>query len=229
MTPNLRASPLDDIRWFAPNRYCTLPVPPLRQSGLRIALDHDRPARLALAADGQCAVAAFEYAARHRVPLVLYLWDLPPWWIGRGKPDFIFMARGRVRRLPRPIGGYTKRAGYLSRIRFVAKRSLQVWSPSRCTVADVRARFGIEAEWVPFCYDSDRFRSDSAVDPSFAAEEPPILLSISRLVPHKNHQLLVRAAARLGRPVRVWLIGRGPEAAPLFTKESVTGWEPCVK
>ena len=53
--------------------------------------------RATCTADVQTAV---RWAARHRVPLVLYLWDLPPWWIGRGKPDFIFMAGGRIRRLP---------------------------------------------------------------------------------------------------------------------------------
>ena len=59
---------MDDVRWFAPNRYCTLPVPLLRLGGLRIAIDGDQPARLALAADGQCAMAGFEYSLRHRTP-----------------------------------------------------------------------------------------------------------------------------------------------------------------
>src|SRR5205814_3833374 len=40
---------MDDVRWFAPNRFCTLVVPRLRDRGLVIALDGDRPARLAIA------------------------------------------------------------------------------------------------------------------------------------------------------------------------------------
>ncbi len=39
-----------DLRWFAPNRYCTLPVPVLRRAGLRIALDGGESARVAVIA-----------------------------------------------------------------------------------------------------------------------------------------------------------------------------------
>ena len=205
---------MDDVRWFAPNRYCTLPVPLLRQAGVRIALDRDDPARLAIASDGKCAVQAFEYSSRHRAPLILYLWDLPPWWLGQGRPDFIFFAGGRIRRVPRWIGGYPHRAGFLSRIRYVARRALQVWAPSRCTQESVRRQFGVDARQVPFCYDSSRFRAPPE-DGAARGAEPPILLAISRLVPHKNHQLLVRAAARLVHPVQVRIIGQGPEAEPL--------------
>jgi hypothetical protein len=49
-----------DVRWFAPNRYCALPVPALRRAGLEIALDGEQPAGLALAADGASVMAAFE-------------------------------------------------------------------------------------------------------------------------------------------------------------------------
>src|SRR5437868_13513887 len=69
----------DDIRWFAPNRFCTLVVPRLRTLGLTIALEGDRPARLAIAMDAQVAAGAYRYAARHRWPLIQYVWDLPPW------------------------------------------------------------------------------------------------------------------------------------------------------
>lgn len=204
---------MDDVRWFAPNRYCSLPVPLLRQRGLRIALEGDQPARLALAADGQCAVASFEYAIRHRAPLVLYVWDLPPWWLGNGRPDYVFASSGRIRRIPRPFGRYPQRAGFLSRSRFVARQAREVWTPSLLTLQDVGSRFGVHPVRVPFCYDSDRFGAAAAGGPS--AGPVPMLLSISRLVPHKNHQLLVRAAARLPVPVQVHLIGQGPEAGPL--------------
>src|SRR6266550_4628240 len=75
---------MDDVRWFAPNRYCTLIVPWLRDRGLSIALDGDGPARVAIAMDAQVAAEACRYAARHRCSLIHYVWDLPPWWLGRG-------------------------------------------------------------------------------------------------------------------------------------------------
>src|SRR5256885_8642367 len=67
---------MDDVRWFAPNRYCTLIVPRLRDRGLSIALEGDRPARLAIAMDAQLAAAAYSFAARHRSVLIHYVWDL---------------------------------------------------------------------------------------------------------------------------------------------------------
>jgi hypothetical protein len=93
-----------DIRWFAPNRYCTLPVPALRAAGLRIETEGDVPARIAFAADGVCAVEAYRYSWRHRVPLLVYLWDLPPWQVGRGGPNPVIPFRGRLLKVPRPSG-----------------------------------------------------------------------------------------------------------------------------
>jgi glycosyltransferase involved in cell wall biosynthesis len=205
---------VDDVRWFAPNRYCTLPVPALRTRGLGIAVEGDAPARLAVAADGQCAVAGFEYARRHRVRLLLYIWDLPPWRLGRGRPDMIFEAGGRVRRLPRLFGGYPERAGYYSRIGYVARRAAEVWCPSGGTAADVRARFGVVARTVPFCYDSDRFvAGDGGQGPG--ATVTPSILAVSRLVPHKNLAVVVEAAGRMEPRPRVRILGEGPLAEPL--------------
>lgn len=198
------------LRWFAPNRFCALVVPALERSGLVIATDGDLPARLVVGMDGQVAVTAYEHARRHGCPLLLYLWDLPPWRLGAGRPDVIFAWRGRVRRVPRIVGGYRERAGYYSRIRFVARRADAVWAPSTHTRDDLAARFAVDAEVVPYCFDSDRF---SPIE--WAPAVPPRLLSISRLVPHKNHAALLRAAARLEpRPV-VRIIGQGPEAGAL--------------
>src|SRR2546428_11619763 len=87
---------MDDVRWFAPNRFCTLVVPRLRERGLEIASDGDRPARLAIAMDAQVAAEACRYAARHRCPLIHYVWDLPPWWLGRGRHDWVWLAGGRL-------------------------------------------------------------------------------------------------------------------------------------
>lgn len=212
---------MDDLRWFAPNRYCALPVPALRAAGLRIAESGDAPARIAVAADGQCAVAGFEYAARHRCPLILYLWDLPPWRLGDGRPDPMFGLGARIIRIPRPFGGYRERAGYYSRIRFVARRATAVWCPSQQTTADVAERFGVATRQLPFCYDSDRFNAFSAT--ARTAQGVPTLLAISRLVPSKNHMVLLRAAAQLPRPVMVRIIGRGPEGESLTRSASALG------
>jgi len=154
---------MDDVRWFAPNRYCSLPVPALRRAGLRVALEGDEPARLAVASDGQSAVAAFEFARRRQCPLVLYLWDLPPWRVGRGRPDHIFEIRKRLVRIPRPWGAYPERPGYYSRIRYVAQHADAVWCPSTSTLLEVQRHFGVAVERVPFCYDSARFTNEGRV------------------------------------------------------------------
>ncbi len=203
---------VSDIRWFAPNRFCALPVARLRDSGLKIATDGDEPARLAFAADGVCAVEAWAYARRHRVPIAIYLWDLPPWQVGRGGPNPVISFRGRLVKVPRPIGAYTERSGYFSRQRFVARRAAAVWVPSTNTLHDVRRVFGVEAARIPFCFDSDRFNREAAW------QEPvgtPVVLSISRLTPQKNHAAILRAVAQLPHRVRLQIIGAGSEARTL--------------
>lgn len=203
---------MDHIRWFAPNRYCTLPVPPLREAGLRIATAGDAAARIAFAADGVCAVEAYRYAWAHRVPLVVYLWDLPPWQVGSGRPNPIVPFRGRLLKVPRPFGAYTERNGYFSRQRYAARHAAAVWVPSAGTQQDVKRVFGVDAERVPFCFDSDRFhRGAGWQEPSGI----PTLLAISRLTPQKNHAAILRAAVLLPHKVRLHIVGRGTEAALL--------------
>jgi glycosyltransferase involved in cell wall biosynthesis len=203
-----------DVRWFAPNRYCALPVTALRRAGLAIALDGEQPAGLAFASDGACVAAAFDYSRRHRCPLALYLWDLPPWRLGSGKPDLVFEAGGRLVRWPRLWGRYPERAGYYSRMGFAARRADAVWCPSANTVGDVQRHFGVGAERIPFCYDSDRFPGEEQF-PLSAPRSPLTLLSVSRLVPHKNHGMIVRAAARISPRPLVRILGAGPEAENL--------------
>jgi glycosyltransferase involved in cell wall biosynthesis len=201
-----------DIRWFAPNRYCTLPVPRLREAGLQIATSGDAPARIVFAADGVCAVEAWRHAWRHRAPLALYLWDLPPWQVGRGGPNPVIPFRGRLFKVPRPFGAYRERNGYFSRQRFVARHAAAVWVPSSASQQDVGRVFGVAAELVPFCFDSDRFnRGAGWQEPSGV----PVILAISRLTPPKNHAAILRAVALLPHPVRVHIIGRGPEGPTL--------------
>lgn len=166
-----------------------------------------------MAADGVSAVPGYEFARRIGCPLLAYIWDLPPWRLGSGKPDHVFELGGRVRRFPRTLSRYPERAGYYSRLRYVVRRANAVWCPSAVTVSDVWARFRVHAERVPFCYDSDRFVASPPMTGPVEAE--PVFLCISRLVPHKNHAVILRAAARLRPSPAIHIIGQGPEAPNL--------------
>lgn len=201
---------MDDIRWFAPNRFCTLVVGRLREQGLTIALEGDRPAGLAIAMDAQVAAEAYRYATRRRCPLIHYVWDLPPWRVGRGRPDWMLFALGRYVRVPRLGRRYAERPGYYSRLRFVAAHAREVWVPSAMTAASVERLFGVACRRVPFCYDSHRFQPVAA---SVARAGP--LLSVSRLTPQKNHGAVIRAAARFAPKLAVRIIGRGAERPAL--------------
>ena len=205
---------MDDVRWFAPNRYCTLPVDALRRTGLSIALDGDAPCGAVVASDAPSAVEAFAFARRHRCPLGLNIADLPPWRLGNGRPDAVFAVGTRIIRVRRPWGGFPERSGYYSRLRHVARMARRVWCPSQLSTDDVQRRFEIPVTRLPFCYDSARFSSDGRV-PLTAHRSPRTVLSISRLVPHKNHATILRAVARLPDRPLVRIIGKGPEAPVL--------------
>ncbi|HYL20596.1 MAG TPA: glycosyltransferase [Gemmatimonadales bacterium] len=197
-----------DIRWFAPNKYCTLVVPRLRARGFSIALEGDQAAGLAIAMDAQVAAAAYTYAARVGCPLIHYVWDLPPWRLGRGRHDWVWHVFGRYLRLPRVGRRYVDRPGYYSRLRFVAHRAREVWVPSAHTAASVQERLGVAGRRVPFCFDSDRFTPPPSSAP---APRTRGLLSVSRLTPQKNHAAVIRAAARFAPPLEVRIVGSGPE------------------
>jgi len=201
---------VDDIRWFAPNRFCTLVVPRLRRLGLSIALEGDRPARLAIAMDAQVAAHAYRYAARRGCALVHYVWDLPPWRIGAGRPDWIWFVRGKYVRVPHVGRRYAERPGYYSRLRFVARHASEVWVPSAATAIGVRAAFGVSCRQVPFCYDSDRFQPDTT-----RRQPAGPVLTVSRLTPQKNQTAVIRAAARFHPRLHVRIIGDGPERSSL--------------
>jgi glycosyltransferase involved in cell wall biosynthesis len=197
---------VDDVRWFASNRYTCLVVPELRRAGLRVALGGDSPARIALAMSGRVAEHAWRFAQATGAALVLYLWDLPPKGTASGKADPVWWIGGRFFRLPRIVGGYRQRAGYYSRLRFIASRADEVWTASEFTAGLVRERFGVTGTAIPYCYDSGRFRPEARPQ-----ELPPVLLTVSRLETHKNQAAVLEAAALLGERVQVRLIGRGPE------------------
>ena len=200
----------DDLRWFASNAYTALLVPELQRLGLAIATEGDRPAPVVLAMSGLLAETAWRFARARGARLVVYVWDLPPQGTASGRPDPVWWLRGRFIRFPRPWGGYGRRRGYYSRLRYVASRADAVWVPSTFTRETVAERFGVASERVPYCYDSDRF-----VPGAGTKATPPALLTVSRLRRHKNQALVLHAAAALGRAVQVRLIGRGPEEAAL--------------
>jgi glycosyltransferase involved in cell wall biosynthesis len=197
---------VNQVRWFAPNRFTALLVPELRRRGLTVALEGTEPARLAIAMSGTRAEEAWRYARRWNCPLIVYVWDLPPIATATGSYDPVWSIGGVLIRLPRLIGGYRRRPGYYSRLRYIAARANQVWVPSTMTAELVRARFQIEPKKIAYCYDSERFFP--ALTPR---DEPPTLLTVSRFKVHKNQAATIRAAAALGRRVQVRLIGRGPE------------------
>jgi glycosyltransferase involved in cell wall biosynthesis len=199
-----------DIRWFGRNDYEHLIVPDLCRFGLDIAVSGDEPAALAVAMNHDLAPAVWRYCHRHRVPFVSYVWDLPPSRIGEGRYDPVVSLGGRLATVPR-IGGprYTTRRGYYSRLRFVASHARAVWTPSAASAVDVSRHFGLAPTVVQYCYNSDLFGPECARNrPTDDADASALrLLSVSRLVAPKNHEAVIRAAARLGAQVDV--IGRG--------------------
>jgi glycosyltransferase involved in cell wall biosynthesis len=197
---------MNDIRWFAPNAYAALLVPELQRRGVSIATEGSAPARLAFSMSGTTALSAWRFAQRHRCPLSLYIWDLPPKATGSGSYDPVIPLGSYLLRIPRLTGGYARRRGHYSRLRYIARQAREVWVPSSMTGELVRSRFGVATRLVPYCYDSSRFCR--AATPK---DSPPTLLTVGRLQAHKNHAATIRAASKLGRTVQVRLIGRGPE------------------
>jgi glycosyltransferase involved in cell wall biosynthesis len=197
---------VDDIRWFASNAYTSLLIAELRRRGLSILLDGTAPARAALSMSGVTAEAAWRYAQGRGCPLVLYLWDLHPQATRSGTYDPVWWVAGHFVSLPRPLGRFPARRGYFSRLRYIAAHANEIWVPSQMTQTAVQRRFGLESRRVPYCYDSSRFRARDT-----ARDDPPTLLTVSRLQRYKNQAATVLAAARLGQGVQVRLIGRGPE------------------
>lgn len=216
---------MHDLRWFASNAYTALVVPELRKLGLSIATEGDAPARVAMAMSGHTAARAWRFARRRGARLLVYLWDLPPVGVGRGRPDPVWWVAGHFLRIPRPWGRY-HRGGYFSLLYYIARRADAVWVPSRMTQESVVERFGVHADEVPYCYDSRRFvpRGDARAG---AVTESPTLLTVSRLRRHKNQVAVLHAAALMDRPARVRFIGRGPQRANLESLAARLG-VPCV-
>jgi glycosyltransferase involved in cell wall biosynthesis len=211
-----------DVRWFAVNDYEQLILPDLRSLGLEIATEGDEPAKIAVVMNHDLAPVVWCYARRHRVPYISYVWDLPPFRLGSGSSDHVIPLGSSLVTLPRLGSRYITRRGYYSRLDFVARHAASVWTPSVASAADVRRRFDVEANAVQYCYNSRLFRESEPVREQSSNRGRAqtgdgcaikSLLTISRLTPPKNHEAVVRAAARLGNNVSVEVIGRGPSQA----------------
>jgi len=203
---------MHDIRWFAPNRYCALPVQRLRDTGLDIATEGNAAARLTFLSDAELLREAFRFSRQHHAPMVANIWDVQPWQVIGGKPDYVIPAGGTLAVLPRLRQRYPGRPRYYSRVRFVVRNAHRVWAPSRFSQAEIGRWSGRRPEHMPYCYDSDRFSASSGWR---RPAGPPVVLSISRLSPHKNHGALIRATALLPVRPRVRIIGSGSEGAAL--------------
>ena len=128
----------------------------------------------------------------HGRALVVYLWDLPPVGTGRGRPDPVWWLAGRLLRLPRPWGGYGRRRGYYSRLRYIARRADAVWVPStltRETVARALRRAGSSGSRIAMT--PTRF-VPAAVGAGRAAGAAHRVATAA----HKNQAAVLHAAAR---------------------------------
>ncbi|HTO74067.1 MAG TPA: hypothetical protein VMJ30_09610, partial [Gemmatimonadales bacterium] len=72
------------IRWFAPNAHSRSIIPALAARGVRAIESDAEPADLAIAMGDTVAEDAWRWSAFHGRPLILYIWELPPWSIGKG-------------------------------------------------------------------------------------------------------------------------------------------------
>ena len=201
---------MNDIRWFAPNQYTRLVAAELRKHGLVVALEGSEPARVALSMSGTTAQSAWQYSRTSGCPLVLFIWDLPPAATGSGSYDPVWAIGRSLVRIPRFRGGFARRAGYYSKLRFIARGAAAVWAPSSMTVELLKSRFGVDSRQVPYCYDSARFMPAKT-----ARDLPPTLLTVGRFKRYKNQEATLRVAHRLGDDVQVQLIGNGPQAESL--------------
>lgn len=198
-----------DLRWFASNPLTRLVVPGLSARGYRIALEGDARAAAVVCLSAKLVEPAWRYARRHGVPLGFYLWDLPPWRLAEGRPDPVIDFGGRLLPIPRPWGRFAERPNYYSRLIHVLRHAKVVWVPSRQTAADLERLTGVVGVHLPYCYDSDRFVPDAT------PRAPRTIVAVSRLVPSKGFDLLLKAAASLDPRPTVRIIGRGALAGAL--------------
>jgi len=210
------------IRWFAPNEQSRSILPALAERGIR-ALDHDgEPAALAIAMGDTMAEPAWRWATRRQRPLVLYLWDLPPWSIGRGHFNRVLSIGGRLITLPRIGRRSDGRRAHYSRLRWIARRTREVWVPGRQSAAVVQRLFGVSCQEVGYGIDAAWFTPDLR-----SAREVGTVVCAAPLLPHGNLAALIRTAARSAPKLQLRLLGDGPERPGLELLAADLG-VPCV-
>lgn len=178
----------------------------LARHGFQIQGSGERAADLVLAMGDPVAEPAWEWSQRRGVPLVLYLWDLPPWDVGSGRVRPVFALGTRLITIPWPTRGNVSRSGHFSRLRWIVRHTPEIWVPSLSTATSVERQFGTRSHVVPYGIDARFF----APDPG-QPRDPLALVCVAPLLPHGNHAAVIRAAARSVAKYRVRLLGQGPE------------------
>jgi len=214
-----------DICWFSPNEYCSMVVPYLKEKGLDIQMEGEVNARITLAMSSSVARNAWIHSKLHKTKLILHIWDLPHWRLGNGLSDHIIPLRHRLLRIPRLFRYYKENRRFYSELYYIIRRASMVLVPSASTAESVLAQYGIRAKEIHYCYDSNRFHIDE--EGTSCDNNPPVLLTVSRLVAYKNQGAVIRVAARFTPSLQVCIIGKGPERERLENLAQQSGVK-CV-
>jgi glycosyltransferase involved in cell wall biosynthesis len=121
------------------------------------------------------------------------------------------------------MNSLTKESLLLHLARYLYPQAQKVVAVSSGLADELKARMGLDAGKViaihnPIVSEELIAMSDAPLDhPWFAAGQPPVVLSVGRLVPQKDHGTLLRAFARLPdhRATRLLILGDGTERARL--------------
>ena len=133
---------------------------------------------------------------RRGARLVVYLWDLPPAGTGSRAPrSGLVDRRTRSSACRAPGAGTAGGAGYYSRLRYIAARADARLGAQHAHARDGAERFGVRAGAGALLLRLGplRPRSPRGRQPR---PRPPMLLTVSRLRPHKNQAAVLQAAAR---------------------------------
>lgn len=189
-----------DVRTSALNR-----VGPLRRSH-RLALPLLAPSFEAMRVDADvvlCSSSGWAHGVRHRGAKVVYC-HAPARWLYQAE-RYLREVPGAARHVTRALGPPLRRWD-----RRAANSAARYLTNSRYMQAAIAETYGIEAEVLA---------PPHGVDPSgptvpVEGLEPGYLLCVSRLLPYKNVDVLVRAVASLADH-RLVVVGRGPDAERL--------------
>ena len=194
------------IRWFAPNAHSRSIIPALTARGVRAIETDTEPADLAIAMGDAVAEDAWRWSTFTSRPLILYLWDLPPWSIGKGHFNRVLALGSRLVTVPRIGRRSDGRRAHFSRVRWIARHAAEVWVPGRQSAAVVERLFHVECREVGYGIDATWFTPDPR-----AQRDVGSVVCVAPLLPHGNLSALIRTAARSAPKLELRLIGDGPE------------------